>query len=112
MRRVIRIVQNQRDARYNLLRGYFHGADDDSVDEMHHERLSSFTLPPGAKSIGKPLGYLALHTLDVRVVNLRRNGGKTLLPTDDTPLENGDTLVLSGVPENLSAAEQKILRAQ
>jgi len=112
MRRVIRIVQNQRDARYNLLRGYFHGADDDSVDEMHHERLSSFTLPPGAKSIGKPLGYLALHTLDVRVVNLRRSGGKTLLPTNDTPLENGDTLVLSGVPENLSAAEQKILRTQ
>ena len=112
MRRVIRIVQDQRDARYNLLRGYFHGADDDTVDEMRHERLSSFTLPLGAKSIGKPLGYLALHALGVRVVNLRRSGGKTLLPADDTQLENGDTLVLSGVPENLAAAEQKLLRAQ
>ena len=112
MRRVIRIVQDQRDARYNLLRGYFHGADDDSVDEMHHERLSSFTLPMGAKSIGKPLGHLALHALGVRVVNLRRSGGKTLLPADDTQLENGDTLVLSGVPEHLAAAEQKLLRAQ
>ena len=112
MRRVIRIVQDQRDARYNLLRGYFHGADDDSADEMHHERLSSFTLPLGAKSIGRPLGHLALHALGVRVVNLRRSGGKTLLPADDTQLENGDTLVLSGVPENLAAAEQKLLRAQ
>ena len=112
MRRVIRIVQDQRDARYNLLRGYFHGADDNSVDEMHNERLSSFTLPMGAKSIGKPLGHLALHALGVRVVNLRRSGGKTLLPADDTQLENGDTLVLSGVPEHLAAAEQKLLRAQ
>jgi two-component system sensor histidine kinase/response regulator len=34
MRRVIRIVQDQRDARYSLLRGYFHGADDDTVDEL------------------------------------------------------------------------------
>ena len=74
MRRVIRIVQDQRDARYNLLRGYFHGADDDTVDDMH-ERLSSFTLPLGAKSIGKPLGHLALHALGVRVVNLRRSSG-------------------------------------
>ncbi len=112
MRRVIRIVQDQRDARYNLLRGYFRGADDDSVDEMHQERLSSFTLPLGAKSIGKPLGHLALHMLGIRVVHLRRSGGKTLLPTDDTQLENGDTLVLSGVPANLAAAEQKLLRAQ
>jgi CPA2 family monovalent cation:H+ antiporter-2 len=45
MRRVIRIVQDQRDARYNLLRGYFHGADDDSVDDFEQERLSTVTLP-------------------------------------------------------------------
>ena len=50
MRRVIRIVQEQRDARYSLLRGYFHGADDDGVDEMHHARLSSFQLPVGASN--------------------------------------------------------------
>ena len=112
MRRVIRIVQDQRDARYNLLRGYFHGADDDTVDEMHHARLSSFQLPLGAKSIGRPLGYLALHALGVRVVSLRRSDGKPVQPNDDTVLEQGDTLVLSGIPENLSIAEQKLIRAQ
>jgi CPA2 family monovalent cation:H+ antiporter-2 len=112
MRRVIRIVQDQRDARYNLLRGYFHGADDDTVDELHHARLSSFQLPLGAKSIGRPLGYLALHALGVRVVSLRRSDGKTVQPDDDTPLQIGDTLVLSGVPEDLSMAEQKLIRAQ
>lgn len=112
MRRVIRVVQNQRDARYKMLRGYFHGSDDDSVDEMRHERLATFTLPLGAKSIGKPIGHLALHTLGVRVVNLRRSNGKTMSAADDTQLKDGDTLVLSGIPENLSIAEQKLLQAQ
>ena len=112
MRRVIRVVQDQRDARYQLLRGYFHGADDDTVDEMHHERLSSFTIPLGAKSIGKPLLHLALHALGTRVVNLRRGNGVSELPSDDVLLQSGDTLVLSGTPENLALAEQKLLRAQ
>ena len=112
MRRVIRVVQEQRDARYQLLRGYFHGADDDTVDEMHHERLSSFTIPLGAKSIGKPLLHLALHAMGTRVVNLRRGNGVTELPSDDVLLQSGDTLVLSGTPENLALAEQKLLRAQ
>ena len=112
MRRVIRVVQDQREARYQLLRGYFHGADDDTVDEMHHERLSSFTVPIGAKSIGKPIGHLALHAIGVRVVNLRRANGKTVVPQDDITLENGDTVVLCGVPESLAMAEQKLLKAQ
>ena len=112
MRRVIRVVQEQRDARYQLLRGYFHGADDDTVDEMHHERLSSFTIPLGAKSIGKPLLHLALHAIGTRVVNLRRGNGVSELPSDDVLLQSGDTLVLSGTPENLALAEQKLLRAQ
>jgi CPA2 family monovalent cation:H+ antiporter-2 len=110
MRRVIRIVQDQRDARYNLLRGYFHGADDDSVDELHQERLSSLTLPLGAKSIGKPVSQLDLHALDVRVVSLRRRGGKVMSIAQDPLIEDRDTLVLSGKAETLAMAEQKLLK--
>ena len=40
MRRVLRVVQDQRDARYNMLRGYFHGADDDTPNERDQERNS------------------------------------------------------------------------
>lgn len=110
MRRVIRIVQDQRDARYNLLRGYFHGADDDSGDELHQERLSSLTLPLGAKSIGKPVSHLALHELDVRIVSLRRRGGKVMPIAQDPLIEERDTLVLSGKGEALALAEQKLLK--
>jgi CPA2 family monovalent cation:H+ antiporter-2 len=110
MRRVIRIVQDQRDARYSLLRGYFHGADDDTVDELHYERLSTVTVPFGAGSLGRTLSQLALPVLGVRVVSLRRGSGKPIDPEQDPALEDGDTLVLSGRAETLAMAEEKLLR--
>ena len=109
MRRVIRVVQDQRDARYNLLRGYFHGADDDGVDELEHERLATVTLSLGARSLGKALGRLALHALEVRVVSLRRQNGSTVQPKDEVLLQDGDVLVLSGKAEALALAEDKFL---
>jgi monovalent cation:H+ antiporter-2, CPA2 family len=110
MRRVIRIVQDQRNARYSLLRGYFHGADDDTSEELENERLATVTLPSGAGSLGQAVSQLALQTLGVRVVSLRRSSGKTVEPGLDPPLEDGDTLVLSGRPETLAVAEEKLLR--
>ena len=112
MRRVIRVVQDQRDARYNLLRGYFRGADDDTVNEQEQERLATVTLPLGNKFQGKTLASLVLHSLSVRVVSLRRCNGKALEPLDHTLLEAGDTLVLSGKPESLAVAEDKLLRGR
>jgi monovalent cation:H+ antiporter-2, CPA2 family len=107
MRRVIRIVQDQRDARYSLLRGYFHGADDDTFDEMENERLSTVTLSSGAGSLGQALSRMAL---GARVVSLRRANGKPVDPMLDPVLADGDTVVLSGHPEALAIAEEKLLR--
>lgn len=104
MRRVIRVVQDLRDARYNLLRGYFHGADDDRSNEVDHERLNSFTLTPGARAVGRALGQLALHAVGVRIVGIRRRSGVAASLADDTVLDDGDTLVLSGKPEALALA--------
>ena len=109
MRRVIRLVQDQRDARYNLLRGYFRGADDDTINKRDEERLTTVTLPLGTNPVGKPLGSLALHAVGVRVVSLRRSTGKTLVADDALVLAGGDTLVLSGRAEALAVAEEKIL---
>ena len=112
MRRVIRVVQEQRDARYNLLRGYFRGADDDTVNELDEERLSTLTLPDAVKLAGRSLASLALPTAGVRIVSLRRSNGKAQEPKDDTLLEGGDTLVLSGKPAALASAEEKLLRGR
>jgi CPA2 family monovalent cation:H+ antiporter-2 len=110
MRRVLRVVQDQRDARYNMLRGYFHGADDDTPNERDQERMSTVSLPPGAKALGSPLGDLALNAVGVRVVNLRRANGHQASAADDAVLREGDTLVLSGHPTALALAEDKLLR--
>jgi CPA2 family monovalent cation:H+ antiporter-2 len=110
MRRVIRLTRDARDARYSLLRGYFHGADDDTVEELHNERLASVSLPQAAACIGRPLRDLALHAIGVQVVSVRQNGGRVVPASDGLVLNGGDTLVLSGLPEPLSLAEAKLLR--
>jgi CPA2 family monovalent cation:H+ antiporter-2 len=110
MRRVLRLVQDQRDARYNLLRGYFHGADDQGEKEMEQERLATVTLPLGARSLGRGLSQLRLAGQGVRVVSLRRGNGRIVDPATDPALEDGDTLVLSGRPEPLARAEELLLK--
>ncbi len=110
MRRVIRLVQDQRDARYNLLRGYFHGADDSTTDDGEQERLHSLTLSAGAHALGRTLGALVPGLVGVRVLSLRRHNGKSLAPEPGLALEDGDTLVLSGPAEAIALAEEQLLR--
>jgi CPA2 family monovalent cation:H+ antiporter-2 len=112
MRRVLHLVQAQRDQRYKLLRGYFHGADDDTVEELEQERLSTITLPPALKTAGCSLADMAFDTIGVRLVSLRRSNGQTLPLSAGMLLESGDTLVLSGKPEALALAEEKLLRGR
>ena len=109
MRRVIRVVQDQRDARYGLLRGYFHGADDDTADELKTARLLSVTLPAAGSHVGQTLAKQALHAVGVTVVSVRRAGGAVTKPDDTLVLAAGDTLVLSGLPEALALAEGRLL---
>jgi len=110
MQRVIRITRDARDARYSLLRGYFHGADDDTVEELSQARLKSVTLPEAARCLGQRLDALALHAVGVSVVSVRSASGGVSNPQPDHPLAAGDTLVLSGLPEPLALAEEKLLR--
>jgi CPA2 family monovalent cation:H+ antiporter-2 len=111
MQRVIRITRDARDARYSLLRGYFHGADDDTVGELQQARLQSVTLPDASRCAGQTLEELALHAVGVTVVSVRRGSGAVLVPTPEHQLKGGDTLVLSGLPEPLALAEEKLLRS-
>jgi CPA2 family monovalent cation:H+ antiporter-2 len=110
MRRVIRITRDARDVRYGLLRGYFHGTDDDTVDELQQARLLSITLPLAAACLGRTLIDQALPALGVKVASVRRASGQVLAADDTMQLAAGDTLVLSGLPEALALAETKLLR--
>ena len=111
MRRVVRVTRDARDARYRLLRGYFHGSDDDTVEELKQERLTSITVPTAAACVGRPLADLALHAVGVQVVSVRRASGRVIPAEDRLVIAGGDTLVISGLPEPLARAEAKLLRS-
>ena len=53
---------------------------------------------------------LALHAVGVQVASVRQTGGRVVTAADDLVLQAGDTLVLSGLPEPLALAEEKLLR--
>jgi CPA2 family monovalent cation:H+ antiporter-2 len=105
MRRVLRVVQAQRDARYNLLRGYFHGADDDTALERDQDRLLPIKLAADAFACGRALGPLNLSQFRVRPILLRRSNGKITPCADEVVLAVNDTLTLLGRPHDLSAAQ-------
>jgi CPA2 family monovalent cation:H+ antiporter-2 len=110
MKRVVRITRDARDARYSLLRGYFHGADDDTVEELDQARLKTVTLPEAARCLGQTLDAQALHAVGVSVVSVRCARGGVIEPGPGHVLAAGDTMVLSGLPEPLALAEEKLLR--
>jgi CPA2 family monovalent cation:H+ antiporter-2 len=106
MRRVLRLARDARNARYGLLRGFFHGADDDDAGDQ--VRLASVTLPPGAACAGGTLAEAGVQEDGVQVVSLRLANGRVV---DAVPLQRlaaGDTLVLAGTPEALRQAEEKL----
>lgn len=106
--RVIRMVQEQRNERYSLLRGFFHGSDDSSLDDFQQERLACITLPTSSWALGRVLRDIGLAQLDVRIISLRRGSGKIATLADDTALEEGDALVLCGKADALALAQRKL----
>jgi CPA2 family monovalent cation:H+ antiporter-2 len=104
--RVMRRVSQVRDQQYSLLRGLFTGGNDEDDDGV--ARLHAVTLEPGAHAIGHALGELAL---EAQVRAVRRPGARQRLSAAQAgALEEGDIVVLLGAPENLHAAEEKLLR--
>jgi CPA2 family monovalent cation:H+ antiporter-2 len=111
VRRVLRVIQAQREARYDLLRGYIHGIDDDeTVHDLETERLMTYTLPLGAKAVGQTVGDLALGPQGVRLMQLRRAHGVNAALVDETAIEEGDTLLLCGTPETLNEVMDRLSR--
>jgi len=111
MRRVIRRVEELRDERYGLLRGYFRGADDtEDENEREQVRLQSVKIEDHAESINRTLGDLRLRDYGVEVTAIRRRGIRGGEPDAAAKVMAGDILVLRGTPAALARAEEKLLR--
>jgi monovalent cation:H+ antiporter-2, CPA2 family len=84
-----------RDARYQMLSGYFHSAvekvGDIEQDDIH---LQTITIEDGSAIIGKSVAELPLS--EVKLTAVLRAGQRILEPPAQMPLQVRDVLVLSG----------------
>jgi len=111
--RVLRRVRDIRSQRYALMRGYFHGLSDAADSPDHQlERLRSVALQAGAAGIGRSIGELGLDAMGVRINVVRRRGVRLLNPEHDLRFQDGDVVVLQGVPSALTGAEGKLLQGR
>ncbi len=110
MRRVVRRVEELRDERYSLLRGYFRGTDDAGDDGHEQVRLQSVPVDPRADAVGRTLAELGLADIGVEVTAIRRHGIRGVEPDPETRLRAADIVVLRGLPEQLAEAEERLSR--
>ncbi|MBR7801628.1 monovalent cation:proton antiporter family protein [Undibacterium fentianense] len=110
LRRVVHTVQMARDARYEALRGFFHGASDAADDAENMQlRLHTVVLGERGKNLGRSIAELELSEFSVDVTNVRR-GKIRLEPSPELTLEASDVVVLRGTAEGVSRAEQRLLK--
>lgn len=110
--RVLKRIRQTRSQRYSLLRGFYRGITDRDHDEEdeHQPRMHSVLLGAGAAAVGRTLDDLDLDNLGCEVSAIRRRGIRALEPAPETLLEEGDVVVVLGLPEAVSAAEERLLQ--
>lgn len=106
---IARVVEQARTDHYRRVRGYFHGEELEDLEDLDRFRLHTVVLPPRAYAVDLPIAALALNTLGVQVVTVRRAGICGDEPAPDMVLRNGDALVLQGSRDALDAAEARLL---
>lgn len=110
LRRVVHRVQMARDARYESLRGFFHGTSDaaDSPENMQI-RLHTVVLTESAKALGQHLSDMKFDDIEVDVHAVRR-GKSRLDHRQDLVFQDGDVIVVRGTSEAVARAEQRLLK--
>jgi CPA2 family monovalent cation:H+ antiporter-2 len=110
LNRVLRNLREARQQRYTLMRGYFHGATDENIEDHEAPRLRTLVATEHAACVGRALGELNLPVIGVEVTAIRRTGEREVNPSADAVVKAGDVLVLLGTQENLAKAEIRLLQ--
>lgn len=111
LHRVVKRIRLFREARYQLFKGYFHGisdAEDESL-ERQQVRLHSVIISPGSYAIGRRLVDMHLESFEVHIKSIRRPNSNGMVPNNESPLAEGDVIVLLGQPTGLSNAQNALL---
>ena len=109
--RVLQRVQRARRERYRQLKGFYLGAGANVTHEAtrHPQQRHAVKLTLHARAVGRTLSDLDLEQLGVEIVSLRRGENEFEYPSRTDPLRFGDTLILMGFPEDIEAAEDRLL---
>jgi CPA2 family monovalent cation:H+ antiporter-2 len=108
--RVVRVVGDLRENRYEMLRDVI--ADDGDATRRtadDAEQTRSIVLPPGAWAVGRSLDELRAAGAEVVFTAVRRQGIVGREPSGDTLLRNGDIVIVYGTPAALEHAEAVML---
>ncbi len=111
LHRVVKRIRLFREAHYQLFKGYFHGisdAEDESL-ERQQVRLHSVIISPGSYAIGRRLVDMHLQSFEVHIKSIRRPNSNGMVPSNESPLAEGDVIVLLGQPTGLSNAQNALL---
>ncbi|PHV00464.1 monovalent cation:proton antiporter family protein [Iodobacter sp. BJB302] len=111
LNKVVHRVREVREARYQLLRGFYRGVSEDADDsERPQPRLHTIYLANDAAAVGQHLGELKLENLNIEVRSVRRRNMPPTQPDTSFELHAGDILVILGESDNLAAAEMRLLQ--
>ena len=97
-------IKQVRAQRYRMLHDFTHGQPLDSSDE--HTESYAVTITENTFACGKTIAQLKLTVPVIELIHKDRSIDK---PNPDRTLNNGDTLVLTGSPQDLDTAEARIL---
>ncbi|MBE9610540.1 cation:proton antiporter [Chitinilyticum litopenaei] len=114
LNKVVRRVREVRESRYELIRGFYRGINEDfdEDDNPRLARLHSMVISEGNFAVGKTLAALSLPDYGVEVRSLRRKNTTPGTPQDNITLQAGDVLVLLGEPDSLQSAENLLLQGK
>ncbi len=109
--RVVRAIGEIRNDRYAVLRNIHRREDPRPVDDSagYREEIKSIVIPPGAWAVGRTVDDLRARGAEVAFTGIRRHGILGREPAGDTPLREGDIVVIYGQPEALEHAEGVML---
>ena len=101
-------ISNARGERYKLLHGFIHGATSGKAQTEGEviEKRHAITLSESARACGKSIEEL---DLGVELCALKRSDQELDLPIAETVLQAGDVLVVSGSPQAIEEAEERLL---
>lgn len=101
-------IRQAREGGYQLLHGFLHGGKSAKLSDSGAALIqrSAITLSENAYACNRRLDEI---DLGVEICLLRRDGQEFELPDTEIELKQGDTLIVSGSPPAIEAAEEALL---